>query len=78
LLPSGEELPPPAAQEPQSLLWPAGPEAAPLNSGEREGKTSGAVMQSIDALEKSSRVWPAANQKPVENVPPNPLRSVTP
>jgi hypothetical protein len=37
-----------------------------------------ATSQSIDALEKSTRVWPAANQQPTENVPPNPLRSITP
>ena len=78
LLPPGEELPPPEGAQPQSLRWPAGPEAAPQGGAEREGRASDAVMQSIDALEKSARVWPVGDQKPVGNVPVNPLRTATP
>jgi hypothetical protein len=78
LLPQGEELPPPNGAQPQTLLWPAGPDAGVRQNGEKAVKTLDAATNSIDSLEKSSRVWPTANQKPIENVPANPLRAITP
>jgi outer membrane protein TolC len=78
LLPLGEELPPPAGPGPQSMRWPAEPAPMPLPGADQDRKGSDPAVQSIDALEKSARVWPAANQRPIENVPANPLRTVTP
>ncbi|MEX2139907.1 MAG: TolC family protein [Pirellulales bacterium] len=77
LLPQGEELPPPQGTDAESLRWPAGPDAA-HSGGEGRGTASDAGLQSIERLEKKSRVWPAAGQKPVGNVPANPLRTAAP
>jgi outer membrane protein TolC len=78
LLPQPDVLPTPNGAQPQTLLWPAGPDAATQQKEQQGVKTLDAAANSIDALEKSSRVWPAATQKPIENVPANPLRTITP